>query len=256
METLTEFTPETKRTLIGLIDSRIEEKLKDQLPTREDFSELKSIVQELAKAQGRTEKRVEGLAQSQQELAQAQGRTEKHVESLAQSQQELAHAQGRTEKRVEALAQSQQELAQAQKRTEKELRNLARQVGGLSDRMGGSLEDLSYDVLPACIEKYHGIEVDELGRDFIRVDGKEVEVNVFGKGKKIKTGKELTIIGEVKSNITLKEVDRFLSLLKKVGPTIKEEIFTLLFGFRIHLDAREKAKKQGVHLFVSYGKEL
>ena len=235
METLTEFTPETKRTLIGLIDSRIEEKLKDRLPTREDFSELKSIVQELAKAQGRTEKRVEGLAQSQQELAQAQGRTEKHVESLAQSQQELA---------------------QAQKRTEKELRNLARQVGGLSDRMGGSLEDLSYDVLPACIEKYHGIEVDELGRDFIRVDGKEVEVNVFGKGKKIKTGKELTIIGEVKSNITLKEVDRFLSLLKKVGPTIKEEIFTLLFGFRIHLDAREKAKKQGVHLFVSYGKEL
>jgi uncharacterized protein YukE len=228
METLTEFTPETKRTLIGLIDSRIEEKLKDQLPTREDFSELKSIVQELAKSQGRTEKRVE----------------------------ELAQAQGRTEKRVEGLAQSQQELAQAQNRTEKELRNLARQVGGLSDRMGGSLEDLSYDVLPACIEKYHGIEVDELGRDFIRVDGKEVEVNVFGKGKKIKTGKELTIIGEVKSNITLKEVDRFLSLLKKVGPTIKEDIFTLLFGFRIHLDAREKAKKQGVHLFVSYGKEL
>ena len=214
METLTEFTPETKRTLVGLIDSRIEEKLKDQLPTREDFSELKSIVQELAQAQGRTEKRVEGLAQSQQELA------------------------------------------QAQKRTEKELRNLARQVGGLSDRMGGSLEDLSYDVLPACIEKYHGIEVDELGRDFIRVDGKEVEVNVFGKGKKIKTGKELTIIGEVKSNITLKVVDRFLSLLRKVGPTIKEEILTLLFGFRIHLDAREKAKKQGVHLFVSYGKEL
>ncbi len=228
METLTEFTPETKRTLIGLIDSRIEERLKDQLPTREDFSELKSIVQELAKSQGRTEKRVE----------------------------ELAQAQGRTEKRVEGLAQSQQELAQAQKRTEKELRNLARQVGGLSDRMGGSLEDLSYDVLPACIEKYHGIEVDELGRDFIRVDGKEVEVNVFGKGKKIKTGKELTIIGEVKSSITLKEVDRFLSLLKKVGPTIKEEILTLLFGFRIHLDAREKAKKQGVHLFVSYGKEL
>jgi hypothetical protein len=200
MERLTEFSAEAKKTLISLIDSRIEERLKDRLPTREDFSELKSIVQE--------------------------------------------------------LAQSQQELAQAQKRTEKELRNLARQVGGLSDRMGGSLEDLSYDVLPACIEKYHGIKVDELGRDFIRVDGKEVEVNVFGKGRKIRTGKEFAIIGEAKSNITLKEVDRFLSLVKKIRPTIKEGIFTLLFGFRIHLDARQKAKKQGVHLFVSYGKEL
>jgi len=30
---------------------RIEEKLKDRLPTREDFSELKSIVQELAQSQ-------------------------------------------------------------------------------------------------------------------------------------------------------------------------------------------------------------
>jgi len=221
METLTDFSPEAKRALIGLIDNRIEEKLKDRLPTREDFSELRSIVQE--------------LAQSQKEFAQAQ--------------QELAQAQGRTEKRVE-------ELAQAQGRTEKELRNLARQVGGLSDRFGGSLEDLSYDVLPACIEKYHGIEVDDLGRDFIRVDGKEIEVNVFGKGKDIKTGKGFTIIGEVKSNITLKEVDRFLSLLKKIRSSIKEELFTLLFGFRIHLDARRKAKKEGVHLFVSYGKEL
>jgi len=26
-----------------------------------------------------------------------------------------------------------------------------------------------------------------------------------------------------------------------------EEIFTFLFGFRIHLDARQKAKKEGVH---------
>ncbi len=73
---------------------------------------------------------------------------------------------------------------------------------------------------------------------------------------KIKTGKEFTIIGEVKSNITLKEVDRFLSLLRKVRPSIKEDLFTLLFVFRIHLDAREKAKKEGIHLFVSYGKEL
>ena len=51
METLSEFSPEAKRELIGLIDSRIGDKLRDLLPTREDFSELKSIVQELAQAQ-------------------------------------------------------------------------------------------------------------------------------------------------------------------------------------------------------------
>ncbi len=69
METLTEFSPGEKRALISLIHSRIEEKLRDQLPTREDFSELKSIVQELAR--------------SQQELAQAQKHTEKELRNLA-----------------------------------------------------------------------------------------------------------------------------------------------------------------------------
>jgi hypothetical protein len=78
MEELTQFSPEAKKALISLIDGRIEEKLRDRLPTREDFSELKSIVQELAQAQGRTEKRVE-------ELAQAQKRTEFQVQNLARS---------------------------------------------------------------------------------------------------------------------------------------------------------------------------
>lgn len=71
METLAELSPETKRELISLIDHRIEERLKDQLPTREDFSELKSIVEELAEAQ--------------KELAQAQSRTELQVQNLAKS---------------------------------------------------------------------------------------------------------------------------------------------------------------------------
>ena len=71
METLTEISPQAKRALISLIDRRIEERLKDQLPTREDFSELKSIVQE--------------LAQAQQELAEAQGRTEIQMQNLARS---------------------------------------------------------------------------------------------------------------------------------------------------------------------------
>lgn len=71
METLTEISPQAKRALISLIDRRIEERLKDQLPTREDFSELKSIVQE--------------LAQAQQELTEAQGRTEIQMQNLARS---------------------------------------------------------------------------------------------------------------------------------------------------------------------------
>ena len=234
-ESLKEVFPKTRDALISLIDQRVEQKFGDRFPTKEDFSELKGITKDLAQAQQRTELRVE-------ELAQAQQRTELRVEELAQAQQNLA--------------QSHQELVQAQQRTERELRLLARQVGGLSERLGGSLEDLSYDVLPACLEKYYGIEVAELGRDFIKIDRKEIEVNVLGEGIYKKTGKPVIIVGEVKSNITLKETKKFINTLKAIKPTLKGEVFTVLFGFRIHLDARVLAKKEGIHLFVSYGKEL
>jgi len=220
-ESLKEVFPKTRDALISLIDQRVEQKFGDRFPTKEDFSELKGITKDLAQAQQRTELRVEELAQAQQ----------------------------RTELRVE-------ELAQAQQGTERELRLLARQVGGLSERLGGSLEDLSYDVLPACLEKYYGIEVAELGRDFIKIDRKEIELNVLGEGIYKKTGKPVIIVGEVKSNITLKETKKFINTLKAIKPTLKGEVFTLLFGFRIHLDARSLAKKEGIHLFVSYGKEL
>ncbi len=73
--------------------------------SREDFSELKDAMRELAQAQARMDKYFE-------ELAQAQTRTENRVEELAQ-------AQTRTENRVE-------ELAQAQTRTENRVEELAR----------------------------------------------------------------------------------------------------------------------------------
>ncbi len=50
---------------------------------REDFSELKKIVQDLAQAQSRTELRVEGLAQAQKELAEAQKDTDRSIKRLS-----------------------------------------------------------------------------------------------------------------------------------------------------------------------------
>lgn len=203
--------------------------------TKVEFNELKAVVQKLADAQEQTEFNVK-------ELSQAQARTELQVKELAQ-------AQARTELRVE-------ELAQAQARTEDAVKALARQVGGLSEKLGGSLEDLSYDVLPACIEKYYQIEVGELGREFVEINGREIEFNVFGQGTEKATGKKLTIIGEVKSNITEKEVKDFVRVLNMARKAMTEEIFPVLFGFRIRLDARELAKANDIRMFVSYGKEI
>lgn len=58
---------------------------------------------------------------------------------------ELAQAQKRTEERVD-------QLAAAQERTERAVRQLARQGGGLSEALGGSLEDLPLEVVPEILE--------------------------------------------------------------------------------------------------------
>ncbi len=88
-------TPAIKAEMIQIIDQRI----KEVHVTKEDFSELKSIVKdtagtvkELAEAQKRTEISVE-------KLNDAQKRTEISIE-------ELSHAQKRTEIKLEELAQT------------------------------------------------------------------------------------------------------------------------------------------------------
>ncbi len=113
---------------------------------KEDFSELKGVMKELAQAQKRTENRMEELAQAQkrtenrmEELAEAQKRTENRMEELTEAQkrtenrmEELAEAQKRTEIRVGELTEAQkrteirvEELTEAQKRTESRVDELA-----------------------------------------------------------------------------------------------------------------------------------
>lgn len=65
-------TPAVKQEIVKIVDERIRE----AHVTKEDFSELKIIVKELAEAQKRTEIRVE-------ELAEAQRRTEEEIRKLA-----------------------------------------------------------------------------------------------------------------------------------------------------------------------------
>ena len=66
----------------------------DQLVTRHDFAELRSVVERLAESQQRTEHRVEELAESQRELADAQRRTEHAIKDLAKQVGGLAATAG------------------------------------------------------------------------------------------------------------------------------------------------------------------
>jgi chromosome segregation ATPase len=157
-------SPEVKRQIVTLIDKRI----KEAHVTKEDFSELKSIVKEiaiaqseLADAQKRTEQKVAELSEAQKltekriaelteaqkrteqrlsELAEAQKRTEQRVDALSQKVEQLADAQKLTEERIAELTEAQKrteqrlsELAEAQKRTEQRVDALSQKVEQLAD---------------------------------------------------------------------------------------------------------------------------
>ncbi|MGH7596837.1 MAG: hypothetical protein ACREOI_10825 [bacterium] len=154
-------TPSIKREFVKIIDARIRE----AHVTKEDFSELKGIVADLAAAQKRTELTME-------ELAEAQKRTELTME-------ELAEAQKGTETTVNKLAES--------------LHETRNELGGLSRSVGYAFENEAYRLLPEVLKRKYGIEITE---KIIRSDIGGKEINILGRAER--EGREVWIVGEAK----------------------------------------------------------
>ena len=237
-------TAELYQAIVAVVDDR----LRDIRVTRQSFDELKDAVARLAEAQARTEERVGRLEAAVEELAEAQARTEERVGRLEAAVEELAKAQARTEQRVE-------ELAEAQAKTEKALHDLARQVGALADTIGFGLEDIAHVVLPGYLERHYSLKLEgplgaELGRKFFDVEGQFVEINLYGEG--LRDGQRVTVLGEAKSRIYGREVEKFAREVRLVEPLIKGEVMRVMFGYYLHPTAEEEAKKHGIILVASY----
>lgn len=166
---------------------------------------------------------------------------------------DLAEAQKRTEERLN-------ELAEAQKRTEGTLEkliislyNLQVEVGRLSDTIGFGLEDIAKVTLLGWLYRHLGIEIDELRREFVKINSEEIEVNLYGEG--ILKGEKIIIIGEVKFRIYSSEVKDFydhtyIPIVKRV----KAKVIGILFGYLIHPSAKKLAEELGLYTIASYEK--
>ena len=249
-----------------------------QQRTEQRVEDLAESQQHLVEAQQRTEQRVEDLAESQQHLAEAQQRTEQRVEDLAKAQQHLAEAQQRTEQRVEELAESQQHLVEAQQRTEqrvedlaesqqhtehalqqlaRQMGGLARQVGGMSDRMGGDLEEVAAIMVHDVLERELGWQIDELDRAWQMWNGEEEEIDVFGQAHDpLRPDTTLWIVGEVKFNLTIRDVECFTFLLARAAGHLEGEIVPVCFSYRVRPSVREATKMAGYYLVLSNGRMM
>ncbi|MDA0970982.1 MAG: hypothetical protein O3A60_11155 [Planctomycetota bacterium] len=196
----------------------------DELVTKAEFNELTAVTRELAEAQHM--------------LANAQARTESRVE-------QLANAQARTESRVE-------QLADAQARTEWAIKDLAKQVGGLSNALGGSLEDFACDLVPEMLEKYWQMEVQSAATEELLIGRRYREIDVVVRGTV--AGKPVTVLCEVKATVSRKEVDGFLAIIERYRSLHPDEdIRPLFFGYKADRRARERIVAEGTAMVFTRG---
>jgi hypothetical protein len=167
------------------------------------------------------------------------------VTELAEAQKELAKSQRRTELRVE-------ELAEAQKGTELAVANLARQVGGLANNLGGSLEDFARDLVPEILEKHWRLAVTSAEPEEIDAGRGHREIDLVVRGTI--DGRPVMIVCEVKAAVTAKEVARFMKLLERLrAARPDEDIRGLFFGYRADRKAREAILAAGVAMVFTRG---
>ena len=189
-----------------------------------DFPELKGLVRELCEAQGRTEARME----------------------------ELAQAQGRTEARVGGLEAAMERLAAAQARTEEALGQLSRQVGGLSETVGGDLEDTAYIVLHEVLNRELGWQVEPLERVWQKWGDEPEEVDVFGRAKDpSRPDQVIWIVGEAKHNLTRKAVERFAGRVARARAHLEGEVFPVCFCYRARPEVQEEVRASGMRFMSS-----
>jgi hypothetical protein len=167
------------------------------------------------------------------------------VSDLAVNVKELSEAQQRTEERVE-------ELAEAQKRTEWAVADLAKQVGGLSNALGGSLEDFACDLVPEILENRWCFVTKSVGPEDLTDGGRHREFDVVVRGEI--EGKPVIVVCETKASVSTAEVTKFLKVVEKIRSRHPgQDIRPLFFGYKADRKAREMIVKAGAAMIFTRG---
>lgn len=220
------FDARTAGVMLHVLD-RVAAQVRQAGVMRDDFRELKQIVAELAEAQRRT----------------------------TEEMKKLAEAQVRTEERVDQLAEAQRQTSAAVRELTAGIDRLRKQVGGLSETVGGDIEDIAYIVLHDVLKREFGWQVGVLERKWQTWDGEPEEVNVFGEATDpARPGEVIWIVGEAKHNLTAKEVDRFARQVERARRHLVGEIFPVCFCYRARPEVQQQVCDAGIRLVFSYGK--
>jgi len=219
-------TPELYEFVVKVV----EEKVREIKVTREEFDKLRSAVEENSKAISQLREAVDRLAEAQ-----------------AKSEERLTRLERAVEENSKAISQ----LREAVDRLVAAVGDLRVQVGRLSEVVGFSLEDIAKALVPYWLKEVHGVTLEgELKREFLVLDGREVEVNLYAKG--FREGRVVDVVGETKSRIyggdVLKLYREVVEPLRRVG----REVVAFMVGFVVHPSAKREAEERGILVIAAY----
>jgi len=224
----TTLTPALRFEIKELIDERIREKH----VTREDFTELKDIVKEIAR--------------EQRELAIAQKETQK----------EMKEAQKEIKSLALAIKDTKEELKSDIGELRRDLNYTRKDLGGVTQTLGFMLENEAYRILPKLLKDRYKIEVKErFLRRSIRSFGIEAEgeVNIFSHGVKQDEEQKVVIIGEAKSQLGKDDIDCLLDTVARLKDIEKElGRFLLVVTHYTKETVVSYAKEKGVEVIQSF----
>ena len=153
---------------------------------------------------------------------------------------------------VSELAGTVSELAEAQKRTEFAVENLAKQVGGLSNALGGSLEDFACDLVPEILEKHWRLEVASAQPEEIEGARGHHEIDLVVRGTI--DARPVMVVCEVKAAVSPTEVARFMKVIERLRATHPDQdIRALFFGYKADRKAREAIVNAGAAMVFTRG---
>jgi len=142
-------------------------------------------------------------------------------------------------------------LILAFEKAEKRNEQTRKQVGVLTDNFGYLLEGRAIRTLPKLLKERYGFEIIEpLRRDFIEINGKYIEVNIYGRARK--NDEEFIIIGEAKTRITNKAIIGFLEKCNN----FEGKQFRIMIGYLITPKIKQILENNNIIFINSYELEL
>ena len=232
----------------GLIASLAEA----QALTERRLATLTERVDQLAVSMDQLTKRVDKLGERMDQLTVRMDQLTERVDKLGERMDQLTERVDRLTDKVDRLADNVSDLTDTVRRIDRRIDDTNKQWGGLAATMGLQLNVRALAQLPKLLERDHGVIVEEaldtgwvLTRDF-----EDVEADIFGRGRRHSTGETVFILGEVKMQLSRKEVERFLKTrVTQVDSDGLAVVPVIVCGTESQSGALEAARGKGVSAY-------